>query len=81
VRTAEHRALPIYIYPIPLLKTEGALKRGAYLPYSNIWLSISIDKWLRPDVNADQVVLRPDMLVNPDEALEVALEYLHNLGN
>lgn len=40
-------------------------------------LQISYKKFLRPDANADQDTLQPDILVGFDEdALGVALDYL-----
>ncbi|MGE5579451.1 MAG: S41 family peptidase [Bacillota bacterium] len=47
------------------------------LPISDINLQISYKKFLRPDVNADQDTLQPDILTEfGEDALEVALEYL-----
>jgi len=47
-----------------------------YLPYSNFYVTVSSSQFLRPNVNADPVVLLPDILIDPSYALEVALEYL-----
>jgi len=49
------------------------------LPDSGLGVRVSHAQFLRPDVNADQSVLWPDIVVDPAEALEVALEYLRNL--
>jgi hypothetical protein len=47
------------------------------LPISSLNLQISYKKFLRPDANADQDTLQPDILVGFDEdALGVALDYL-----
>ena len=51
------------------------------LPYSGVSLPVSRTQWLRPDENADPLVLMPDILVDPVSAMEVALEYLQNLEN
>jgi len=50
------------------------------LPYSGIEGAISYVQWLRPDENANPLVLMPDILVHPKDALDVALEYLHNMN-
>ncbi|MDR2168036.1 MAG: hypothetical protein LBE35_09355, partial [Clostridiales bacterium] len=49
---------------------------GYTLPYSNIQLAISYTYFSRPDANADQLYLWPDILIDPADALEAALEYL-----
>jgi len=46
------------------------------LPYSEIQKNVSFTQWLRPDVNADQLILWPDILIESDNALDVAIEYL-----
>jgi len=53
--------------------------RAHALPYSDIWFMLSYNKWLRPDVNASQTVLMPDILVDSDYALDVAIEHFGNL--
>ena len=49
------------------------------LPYSGLPVRVSSTQWLRPDPAADQEVLWPDIMIDPAEALEAALEYLRNL--
>ena len=49
------------------------------LPYSGIAVWLSSSQFLRPDVNADPTTLWPDIMVDPAEALEVAIEYLRGL--
>jgi len=49
------------------------------LQKSGILINISYKRFLRPDANADQDTLHPDILVDPKHALEVALEYLKDL--
>jgi len=46
------------------------------LPTSNLVVRITTSLFFRPDVNADQRVLWPDIIVNEQEALNVALHYL-----
>ena len=46
------------------------------LPYSGLRLSISHARFLRPDTNADQTTLWPDIPVNAEYALEAAIEYI-----
>lgn len=48
------------------------------LPYTGLGVSVSYVRWLRPDANADQYTLWPDIMVDPADALEVAIEYLRN---
>jgi hypothetical protein len=48
------------------------------LPSTRIDTNISYTRWLRPDVNADQTTLWPDIPVASDKALEAALEYFAN---
>jgi len=50
------------------------------LPYSEIGIRVSHARFLRPDANADQSALMPDILIDPAYALYVALDYLRNLG-
>ncbi|MCL2704158.1 MAG: S41 family peptidase [Defluviitaleaceae bacterium] len=50
------------------------------LPYSEIAFNISSTQWIRPDSNADPEVLWPDIMVNDEDALSIALEYLSRLG-
>jgi C-terminal processing protease CtpA/Prc len=51
------------------------------LPRSQLNVIISTTKWSRPDINADQDTLMPDILVPfGTDALEVALEYLADRG-
>jgi len=49
------------------------------LPISEIDATVSYKRFLRPDVNADQNTLVPDILVPAEEALETAREYLRGL--
>ena len=51
------------------------------LPYSGLEVRVSHAQFLRPDTNADQSTLWPDIMVESDDALDVALEYLRNRGN
>jgi len=53
--------------------------RAHALPYSGLWFMLSYNKWLRPDADANQTVLMPDILVDPDYALDVAIEHFRNL--
>ena len=46
------------------------------LPYSGIYSGISYTQWLRPNENADPLVLRPDIITEDKDALEAALEFL-----
>jgi len=46
------------------------------LATSGFNLQLSYTRWLRPDINADQNVLWPDIQVPADQALSTALEYL-----
>jgi len=46
------------------------------LPYSEIGVRVSHARFLRPDASADQSTLMPDILVDPTDALDVALEFL-----
>ena len=48
------------------------------LPYLDVYVPISFTRFLRPDVNADQDTLWPDILVPADEALEAAIEYMRS---
>jgi len=48
------------------------------LPQSGIDVPISHLRINRADVNADQLTLWPDIIVPSDEALDVALEFMHN---
>ena len=48
------------------------------LPYSGLEARVSHAQFLRPDTNADQDTLWPDIIVEPEEALAVALEYLRS---
>jgi hypothetical protein len=50
------------------------------LPYSGLVASVSHARFLRPDTTADQSTLWPDIIVDPADALDVAIEYLRNLG-
>jgi hypothetical protein len=52
---------------------------SATLPKSKLVCTVSYTRWLRPDANADQDTLWPDIMVPADDALDVALEYLRNL--
>ena len=45
------------------------------LPYSGIDLAISYSRFLRPDTNADQNVVLPDILVDSRYALDKALQF------
>ncbi|MCL2360882.1 MAG: S41 family peptidase [Defluviitaleaceae bacterium] len=49
------------------------------LPYSGYIGRVSHVLWNRPDTNADQHTLMPDILVDPSDALEAALEFLRNM--
>ena len=48
------------------------------LPYSGIAVGLSSSQFLRPDIDADPTTLWPDIMVDPAEALDVAIEYLRN---
>jgi len=50
------------------------------LPYTGLQVRVSHALFLRPDANADQSVLWPDIMVDPADALEVAIEYLRGRG-
>ncbi|MCL1997423.1 MAG: S41 family peptidase [Turicibacter sp.] len=50
------------------------------LPYSELYLEASYGYFMRADVNADPHVLWPDIMVDPAYALEVAVEFLQELG-
>ena len=50
------------------------------LPYSGITVAISTTQFLRPDVNADPITLNPDIMTDPADALDVALDFLHSLN-
>ena len=47
-----------------------------YLPYTGLQARVSHARFMRPDANADQSVLWPDIMVDPADALEAAIEYL-----
>ena len=49
------------------------------LPDSQIQLTISETWIMRPDINADQNTLWPDIMVPAEDALDAALEFLQNL--
>jgi hypothetical protein len=49
------------------------------LPYSKVSARVSFDRFLRPDTNADQSTLWPDIVVDPDKALDAALEHLRHI--
>ena len=49
------------------------------LPFSNINAGISSTQWLRPDINADQYTLWPDIMIDPSLALDTAIEFLHGM--
>jgi len=51
------------------------------LPYSGLEAMISHTLFLRPDTTANQSIVLPDILVDPADALDVALEYLRNRTN
>ena len=51
------------------------------LPDSGLETRVSHAQFLRPDAAADQSTLWPDIMVDPAEALEVALEYLRSRAN
>jgi hypothetical protein len=53
--------------------------RPVYLPVSGLEIWTSTALFLRPDVNADQTTLWPDIMVPAEDALDVALEFLRNL--
>ena len=48
------------------------------LPYSELVISVSYSHFTRPDAGADPNVLWPDIMVDPAEALYVAIEYIRN---
>jgi len=50
------------------------------LPYTGLQARVSHALFLRPDANADQSVLWPDIMVDPADALEAAIEYLRGRG-
>ena len=49
------------------------------LPHSGLETRVSHAQFLRPDVTADQSTLWPDIMADPADALDVALEYLRDL--
>ena len=49
------------------------------LPSGLFTVAVSHGRFMRPDTNADQITLHPDILVDPEIALDVALEFLRNL--
>lgn len=49
------------------------------LPYTGFVGHVSFAHFLRPDVNADQTTLWPDILTDPADALEAATRLLRNL--
>ena len=51
------------------------------LPYSRLEALISATHFSRPDGTANQFIVDPDILVDPAEALDVALAYLRNHEN
>ena len=48
------------------------------LPYSELMIRVSYSHFMRPDASADPNVLWPDIIVDPADALYVAIEYLRN---
>jgi hypothetical protein len=50
------------------------------LPYSGLQARVSHVQFLRPDTAADQSTLWPDIMADPADALDVAIEFLRNLG-
>jgi len=48
----------------------------AFLPESQIHVSISTARWLRPDIEANQNMLVPDILAASEDALDVAIDFL-----
>ena len=50
------------------------------LPYSGIDVMLSSSQFIRPDADADPTTLWPDIMVDPADALDAAIEYLYNLG-
>jgi len=50
-----------------------------YTPILNLPITISHMWFMRPDINADQTTLIPDILVPAEEALDTALEFLRGL--
>ena len=50
------------------------------LPYSGLEVRVSHAQFLRPDAAADQSILWPDIIVDPADALDVAIEHLRALG-
>ncbi|MCL2376344.1 MAG: S41 family peptidase [Defluviitaleaceae bacterium] len=57
----------------------GAVPPPITLPLSRLNIGISTTRFLRPDINADQNTLWPDIIVPAEDALEVALEFLQSL--
>jgi len=51
------------------------------LPYSGLEALISATHFSRPDTNANQSIVYPDIKVDPYDALDVALAYLRNHVN
>ena len=49
------------------------------LPYSGFFIHISYTQFLRPNPLADQTTLWPDIMVDPEYALDAAIEYLGGL--
>ena len=49
------------------------------LPETGLELRVSYTRFLRPDIHADQFTLYPDIMVNSEDALEAALDFLGSL--
>lgn len=50
-----------------------------FLPESQIHFSVSTNRWLRPDIEANQGLLVPDIWVDSEDALDVAIDFLNAL--
>jgi len=57
----------------------GNLAARAILPYTQLRVSSSTHRWIRPDAYADQSTIWPDIYVPHEEALVAALEFFANI--
>jgi len=57
----------------------GDMMGAVTLPESQMNIRISTSKFIRPDTEADQNMLVPDILVDSEDALDTAIEFLDNL--
>ena len=62
-----------------VLKGYLLIAKQNYTPIANLTIMVSATWFMRPDANADQNTLMPDILVPSEEALEKVLEYLSGL--